>query len=568
MKNTTLRKKFIPKLLLIILPLVIFINLYNVKITDILRDQAASSGTVFSKIYMREIDTELSDLHNWLVNLSNDDAHISKFSSNEVAIQKENQTYYNNLFKSALELHPTIDMVFAISTKYPYNIILSSKNVTYDEHQNFANLANGLAEYQKSFDTDWIAIHAPNETECWLSSVIVLDDVVFGIMAKPQTILSTMPFSMDNSMKFVLAKHNGTIVLTTLPKEYEEGIDLTGDLSHYYMTGTHENIIVSGAESTEGPFRLLSITSDKEIQRGINWARWISIILLFVSIISLIGIYFGINKSILKPLEKIDNAIKSVGQANFSQNLIPQNESREFTNIYSTFNHMTNQIEALKIENYEQLIHKQQAELRFYQTQIKPHFILNCLTTIQNLAKQQKTDELICFVSDFARFARYMFRTDFTLVSLNDELAQVKHYISMQKFRFPDLIFYVADIDSELSDFQIPSMIIQTLVENSVKHGMDENTGISIFVQCKKETSYSKNGIQISVEDSGSGFPESVLAAINNFDDNPSSLGFGLKNILAVLELTYGTNASLHVENVLGSGGKAVITIFPPELTM
>lgn len=565
MKKTTLRKKFIPKLLLIILPLVIFINLYNVKITDILRDQAASSGTVFSAIYMREIDTELSDLHSWLMNLSNDDAHISNFSSTEVSVQKANQTYYNNLFKSALELHPTIDMAFAISTKYPYDVIISSDNITYDEHQSFADLAKGLAEYKKSFDTDWIAIHSPDETECWLCSVIVMDDVVLGIMSKPQTILSTMPFSMDKSMKFVLAKHNGTIVLTTLPKEYGDDIDLTGDLSHYYMTGTHKNIIVSGAESSVGPFRLLSITSDGEIQHGISWARWISIILLLISIVSLIGMYFGINKDILKPLEKIDGAIKRVGQANFNQNLIPQNESREFINIYNTFNHMTNQIETLKIENYEQLIHKQQAELRFYQTQIKPHFILNCLTTIQNLAKQEKTEELTKFVSDFTSFARYMFRINFTLVSLNEELAQVKHYISMQEIRFPDLIFYVADIDSTLYNFQIPSMIIQTLVENSVKHGMDENTGISIFIQCKEIISNSKNGIQICVEDSGNGFTESVISTINNFDSNQTALGFGLQNILAVLELIYGTDASLHLENVPGSGGKAVITIFPPE---
>ena len=50
--------------------------------------------------------------------------------------------------------------------------------------------------------------------------------------------------------------------MTNLPEEYGDGIDLTGDLTGYYMTGTNGNIIVSGAESTVGPFRLMSITSD------------------------------------------------------------------------------------------------------------------------------------------------------------------------------------------------------------------------------------------------------------------------------------------------------------------
>jgi len=561
MKNQTLRKRFIPKLLLILLPLVIFINLYNFKITYVLRDQAASSGSEFSAVYMREIDATLSDLRRWLVNLSEDTQRLSKLSSNDASEREREQRYYSGLLQEAVELHPTLDIAFVISTKCPYSAITSSENVTFEEYQAFAQLAKNIAEYRKPFRTDWTAMIIPNESECWIGSVIVLDDIVLGAVVKPPTLLSSMPFALDNEKKFVLAKHSGYVVMTTLPREYGEGIDLTGDLSSYYMTGVNKNIIVSGAESTVGPFRLMMITSDAEIQSGISWAKWVSLALLGVSVFTLIGIIVGFRKDVLQPLEKVGSAIEKVRQAKFDQHLLPQNEAQEFIDIYDTFNRMTDQIETLKIENYEQLIHKQQAELRFYQTQIKPHFILNCLTTIQNLAKQGKTEELTRFISDFSSFARYMFRTDFTLVSLYDELEQVKYYISMQELRFPDQVFFVSDMDNNVRDFQIPSMLIQTLVENSVKHGMNEETGISIFVQCQETQKEDKTGIRISVEDNGGGFPATVLSAINDPRTDQSALGFGLQNISAVLGLIYGDTATMHAENIPGSGVKVVITL-------
>jgi two-component system sensor histidine kinase YesM len=158
-------------------------------------------------------------------------------------------------------------------------------------------------------------------------------------------------------------------------------------------------------------------------------------------------------------------------------------------------------------------------------------------------------------------FSRYLFRTDFTLVSLHDELEQVKHYISMQELRYSDMIFYVLDIEPELYTYHIPAMLIQTLVENSLKHGMDENKGISIFVQCKVFQNDGHNGLQISVEDNGSGFPIPVLAAVNDPLADQSTLGFGLQTIKATLGLIYKESVSIQAENIPGSGAKVVITI-------
>lgn len=99
-------------------------------------------------------------------------------------------------------------------------------------------------------------------------------------------------------------------------------------------------------------------------------------------------------------------------------------------------------------------------------------------------------------------------------------------------------------------------MLIQTLVENSVKHGMDERGQLSIFAKCALEEGL----LTISVEDSGCGFSGTALEAINS----GSSIGFGLRNLQTTLELLYGGRASLTAKNVPGSGAK-VVAVIPQE---
>ena len=113
----------------------------------------------------------------------------------------QEQRYFTGLLEDAVELHPTLDMAFIISTKYPCSAITSGKNVTFEEYQAFSQLAQTIAQYGKPFDTDWTAMKLPNENECWPISIIVQGDIVMGAVAKPQTLLSSMPFALGYRKK-------------------------------------------------------------------------------------------------------------------------------------------------------------------------------------------------------------------------------------------------------------------------------------------------------------------------------------------------------------------------------
>ncbi|MDO4546532.1 MAG: histidine kinase [Clostridia bacterium] len=550
MKNGSLRRRFIPQMLLIMLALVAYMIVYHANITSVLRERASNEGSLLCGIYIHEIDDVLNDIRRWLTVQFESDEGVAQLSSADEVERVSAQKRYAQLLSDGTALYPSIDMAFIISSEYPTAIFEVSDRIEYDRYDELKDAVESVAQFGKSFETDWTVVPAGNS--CAFLTSLKFDTALIGICIEPETLLSSVPFNVENNYNFVLAKHSGYVVTTSLPDDYGEGIDLTGELDGYYVTGEDNNVIVSGAISEVGPFRLMMVAKDSEIQADIAWTRWTLMFLIALCVVSVGGMLYSLRRSILLPLDRLTRAISRFGLTRERENILVNGEAREFVEINSAFNHMADQIEHLKIENYEQVIRKQQMELRFYQTQIKPHFILNCLTTINNLALQGKNEQLYKFIADFSGFARCMFRNDFTLITVAEELRQTDYFIGMQLVRYPERIFYLADADNEAKAATIPAMLIQTLVENSVKHGMGEGQ-LSVFVKC----SMSQGVLTVQVEDSGPGFSAASLDAINT----GAEAGFGIRNLRSTLELYYAGRASFKAENIPGSGAKVTLTL-------
>lgn len=551
MKHRSLRARFIPQLLLVLLALIAFITVYHLSVVATLRQRATQEGTHLCEIYVAEIDDVLSDVRRWLEVQFAGDTGLADLTGADLDARLAAQKRYTALLREAPSLYPAVTMAFVVSDEFPSLLNASSETLEYERYQELIEAARSVGGYGKAFDTGWTAVHAGES--CVISTTLEVEGVLAGIFIEPETLLASMPFYDREDQHFVLAKHSGYIVMTTLPEDYGQGIDLTGDLSTYYVTGERGDVLVSGAPSQCGPFRLLMLTKDAEIMGGLIWTRWMSLALILISLGAIAGVMLSLKRQVLSPLDKATRAIRRFGQAQTGERLQIGREPREFVEIYQAFNDMAGQIEHLKIENYEQLIRKQQAELKFYQTQIKPHFILNCLTTIKNLALQGKGQALEQFITDFSGFARCMFRSDHAPVRVEEELKQVGYYIGMQSVRYPGRIFYLDEAGPQARDALMPAMLIETLVENSVKHGMDEEAQLSIFVRCALEEGL----LTVTVEDSGPGFSGAALEAAGL----GQSAGFGLRNLRATLDLLYGDRAQMRIENIPGSGARVTVTV-------
>ena len=191
---------------------------------------------------------------------------------------------------------------------------------------------------------------------------------------------------------------------------------------------------------------------------------------------------------------------------------------------------ISTQLELSSVENLKTMA--KEAELKALQTQINPHFLFNALHTTSFFVRKDpnKAREIII---DLSTYLRYNLENSCKLVPLEMELEQVKAYFNIEKARFGDKISLNIDVDENIKNINIPSLIIQPLVENSIKHGLlKKREGGFVNIIAKKEN----NGCLITIEDNGVGIDQKI---IDNLDDRIDK-NIGLKNVHNRIKLIYG----------------------------
>ena len=191
---------------------------------------------------------------------------------------------------------------------------------------------------------------------------------------------------------------------------------------------------------------------------------------------------------------------------------------------------ISTQMEISKVENLISLL--KYSELKALQSQINPHFLFNVLNTMTSLIRTnpEKAREVTI---DLSNYLRYNLDNNVKSVELIKELNQIDNYIKIEKARFGDKLNIIYDVDESLYNFQIPSLIIQPLVENSIKHGIlkkRENGCVKIIVKKIDKD------IEVIIEDDGVGIEQTV---IDNLDKQIQE-NIGLKNVHQRLKLLYG----------------------------
>ncbi|MDR1157313.1 MAG: histidine kinase [Oscillospiraceae bacterium] len=560
-KNRPIRKTLLIYVPSILIPILIFINISYSLVVSTLRDQISLSNIDIASLYVDQVDSYLSDNNLLLVTKRSDTSQLMKLSSPDDDQRLLANVSLFNDFRKTINLYPAIDNIFAYTTKYNCVVSASGEKISYSEKKSLWRYIESLPSNGENVDVNWTLVTI-NGNKYFLN-VKAFDGGYLGIVTKPGTLKSLLPYDKLKITNLIFADNSGN-PLTDINLTQEHQLDLSKDLSSYYLTGNAEKQLIVGAESAMANFRLLLVKPDKEIRHNISWVYSLSYVIIIASFLSFAGVIFCLCRKVMNPMERIRDAIIKMGQGDFSFDTSSKGIAREYVDIYNSYMQMLKQIETLKIRNYEERIKRQQAELQFYQMQIKPHFILNCLTTIANLSRTGENEKLYAFISDFSHFSRYMFHKEFVLVSLKDELSQIEHFINMQKIRLPDKVFLMTEIPDDFNDRRIPAMILQTLVENSIKHGLDPSYDICIFIQCSEINSLlnNENILTLVVEDTGKGFPSEVLAEINSpYLEMNHVKGFGLRNVKATLDLNYNGKASIFFENMEPTGAHIEIKL-------
>lgn len=194
-----------------------------------------------------------------------------------------------------------------------------------------------------------------------------------------------------------------------------------------------------------------------------------------------------------------------------------------------------------------------QAELRALRAQISPHFIYNALAAVAGDI-HARPDEARELLIDFAEFTRYLFRDGRSYVTLAEELDHVQRYLRLEQARFRDSLHVSIDIAPATRGAVVPSMSVQPLVENAVRHGVEQRAGTGRIII---ESSVQGGDVELRVSDDGVGIePERVPAVLAG-----AGGGIGLANVDARLRATFGERYALRIDSQLGRGTTAVMTV-------
>jgi hypothetical protein len=188
----------------------------------------------------------------------------------------------------------------------------------------------------------------------------------------------------------------------------------------------------------------------------------------------------------------------------------------------------------------------QQAQLRGLRAQLNPHFFFNCLNSVREMIEEDPRRAQL-MVTQLSQLLRYSLQSDeVELVSFVEEIRAVEDYLALETTRFEERLRVSWDIAPGARSGRLPPMILQTLVENAVKHGIarrPEGGEIAIVAQVNGEE------LQLEVINSGS------------LSEERSAAGVGLRNATERLHLLYGPRARLVLERTSDGRVRAVVTV-------
>lgn len=199
------------------------------------------------------------------------------------------------------------------------------------------------------------------------------------------------------------------------------------------------------------------------------------------------------------------------------------------------------------------------AQIRQMESQFNPHFLFNTLENIRFMIRLDPNAADAAMVQ-LAQLMRYSIKQEGMTVSLKEDLRYIESYMSILKMRFGSRLSYETRIPDELMRRRIPKLIVQPVLENAVKYGMEKKRELKIEIEarCVGER------LEISIRDNGPGIEPEVMETLTQYMENPDmerKTSFGLMNVHDRLRLMYGKRYGIRIQTQQGRTTEVVLSL-------
>lgn len=300
----------------------------------------------------------------------------------------------------------------------------------------------------------------------------------------------------------------------------------------------------------------------KTIQ-GASQVRMASILIAVVIAVFAIVCSVVFAASITKPISKLSRLMKRAQTGDLTVRF-DNHYKGEIHQLGDAFNSMVAKTDELLKLVYQEQKHKREAELQILHEQIKPHFLYNTLDTIQWMAKGYHAQDIVDIVLALSNFFRISLSQGKEFISLEQEIAMVKSYLDIQKFRYEELFDYEVWTDPAILKCQVPRLSLQPLIENALYHGIKESEREhgTIWIRVYPE---GEDSVVLKVEDNGAGMTEERCRQLNQWFAQKERMAevdaFGSLNVNDRVRMFYGEEYGLHYYLREGGGVIAELRI-------
>lgn len=514
---------------------------------DVLAENRQKEIGHLLNIYETSLEYGLNSTDNNLLSIAQEQKSLEELSNAEEARRYYAATDLLDIIKRLRSNNDTVDMLIAIGN-YENDVSDASARLTVKDRDAIIAYMNDRRAERKDGEK------MPTGTQGWIVVTVGKEQYLLRSY-DTQDYSAAAWIKADTFLDQVLRLEHDTNRILAL--EDKEGVRIAGEA--YEGTKSME---VWRKEIGKYHLILVCTVEGNTIYEQIPLlpVAILSIVLLMIGLLA--WLYWYVRREIFQPIRALMYTIEYIQNGDYRHRVETRCENREFSVLNAAFNTMLDTIVELRISEYERQLCQKEAEIKYFQMQIKPHFFLNAIATIHSMSFDNRGEEIRAYIAALSDNIRYMFKAGLHTVPIAEELDYLEKYLEMQEILYPGCVFCYIDRPQELMEWQIPQMILHTFLENKYKHTVKVGNILSIYIAVKEIQRQGQKALEVTIEDDGEMFPENVIQKKWEINDQ-NGHGVGLYNVARTMEIMYGMPDLLKFDNI--SGGTKITICFPEK---
>lgn len=538
--NHDLSKKhsihFFFKLLLVLLLINILINIAMSNITrNFIKNQNIVHLRSSIEIYADSVNEKLHSVERFMYSTITHNESLEKLNHVQTFLE-----YQENLKKvqtsfTEFEYQNETHMTFLLETDSTDHFINVSN--LYIPYEDYLLLKSNLKSLRSDIsDRKWKNVTTKN-SEYLVKSVHYEGKIIYAVISSEDILKPLNKLNIGNNGKLSLKEPNN------IPS------------ANY--------LIHAQNEKTHLPFDIYVLVDYAEVFRNITLLEvFLSAVPIIITILSIIIILY-IRQWMIKPITRLTERLSQFGGSIPPSEFFISEGILEIDKANDKLNKVIFDMQELKIREYHSQLELKKIELNYLKNQIRPHFYLNMLSMIHSMLQTKNYKEIEELTILTSNYLRHLFMANQDFSELKDEVQHIRDYLEIQRIRYGNSIYFSLDYNDDLQNTLVPSLLLQTFIENTIKHGFSFQDLFTILLSIKKVKTEDSDYIQICIEDNGPGFSEEILSKLNQKQSLITEDGhhIGITNTIERLNLLYPNDYTITFENNEEGGAKILLLI-------